>query len=85
MTQELGKIEKMPVDSYKKGRKIFFVPVIYLSESLPEDFIEKCNRYCEQVEKQIAELSVKLGDVKIIYHELIAASDEDGIAPMSTL
>ena len=85
MTQELGKIEKMPVDSYKKGRKIFFVPVIYLSESLPEDFIEKCNRYCEQVEKQIAELSVKLGDVKIIYHELIAASDEDGIATLKDL
>lgn len=85
MTQELGKIEKMPVDNYKKGRKIFFVPVIYLNENLPEEFIEKFNRYWEQVEKQIEELSIKLGDVKTIYHELIATSGEDGIATLKDL
>jgi hypothetical protein len=85
MDQELGKIEKMPVDNYKKGRKIFFVPVIYLSESLPAEFTEKFSRYWEQVEKQIAELSTKLGDVNMIYHELIASSGEDGLATLRDL
>lgn len=85
MTQELGKIEKMPVDNYKKGRKIFFIPIIYLGENLPEDFIEKFNRYWEQVEKQIAELSLKLGNVNAIYHELIATPGDDGITTLKDL
>ncbi|MDD5338262.1 MAG: hypothetical protein PHG35_02470 [Dehalococcoidales bacterium] len=78
MSQELGKIEKMPIESYKKGRKIFFIPVIYGNEGLPEDFLKKLNQYWEQVEKQIIDLSLKLGDVKKIYHELIAVSGEEG-------
>ncbi len=85
MTQELGKIEKLPVDNFKKGRKIFFVPVIYINEKLPDDFLEKFNRYWEQVEKQVPELSIKLGDVNMIYHELIAMSGEDGIATLKDL
>lgn len=85
MTQELGKIEKMPLDSYKKGRKIFFVPIIYLGENLPEDFLEKFNRYWEQVEKQITELSLKLGDINTIYHELIAISGDEGITTLKDL
>jgi hypothetical protein len=85
MAQELGKIEKPPVGNFKKGRKIFFVPVVYLSDDLPEDYIEKFNRYWEQIEKQIAELSLKLGEVNKIYHELIAFSGEDGAAALKDL
>jgi hypothetical protein len=85
MTQELGKIEKMPVDNFKKGRKIFFVPIIYLGENLPEDFLEKFNRYWEQVKNQVAELSLKLGNVNIIYHELIAVPGDEGVAAIKDL
>jgi hypothetical protein len=85
MTQELGKIEKMPVDNFKKGRKIFFVPIIYLGENLPEDFLEEFNRYWEQVKNQVAELSLKLGNVNIIYHELIAVPGDEGVAAIKDL
>ncbi len=85
MAQELGKIEKLPVENYKKGRKLFYIPVIYFNESLPEDFMKKFNRYWEQVEKQIMELSTKLGDVNKIYHELIAVPGEEGIATIKDL
>jgi len=85
MSQELGKIEKPPVESFKKGRKIFFVPVIYLVDDSPEDYLEKVDRYWEQVEKQIAELATKLGDVNKIYHELIAITGEDGAATLKDL
>jgi hypothetical protein len=85
MTQELGKIEKMPVDNFKKGRKIFFIPIIYLGENLPEDFLEKFNRYWEQVKNQVAELSIKLGNVNIIYHELIAVPGDEGVAAIKDL
>ena len=72
MAEELGKIEKPPVEGYKKGRKLYFIPLIYTSEDLPEDYIKLFNRYWAQVEKQVAELVSKLGEVNRIYHELVA-------------
>jgi hypothetical protein len=78
MAEELGKIEKPPVAKFKKGRKLYFVPLIYRSEEPPEEYLEKFNRYWEQVSKQIKELESKLGKVNRIYHELIPAGGEDG-------
>jgi hypothetical protein len=78
MAEELGKIEKPPAGSFKKGRKLFFIPLIYAGTDLPEEFLEKFNRYWEQVEKQIAELAGKLGEVNRLYHELITLSGEEG-------
>ena len=78
MAEELGKIDKPPVADFKKGRKLFFVPVIYCSEGLEEEYTKKFHSYWEQVAKQIAELTLKLGEVKRVYHELVAASGEEG-------
>ena len=78
MAGELGKIEKPPVEDFKKGRKLFFVPLVFGSEEPPDGFLDKFNRYWEQVEKQINELAGKLGEVNRIYHELVAESGEAG-------
>jgi hypothetical protein len=85
MTEELGKIEKMPVDSFKKGRKLFFVPVVYQGEGLEKDYTEKWNRYWEQVEKQVAELTSKLGEVKKVFHELIVLPGKEGAESIKPL
>jgi hypothetical protein len=85
MAEELGKIEKPPVENFKKGRRLFFVPVIYRGEDSEEEYIQKCVRYWEQVAKQIAELTLKLGEVNRIYHELIAASGEEGTKSIEEL
>jgi hypothetical protein len=85
MAEELGKIEKPPVEKFKKGRKLYFIPLVYRSEVFPEGYLEKFNKYWEQVEKQVAELGLKLGEVKRVYHELIAVSGEDGIAAVKEL
>ena len=85
MTEELGKIDKPPVENFKKGRKLFFVPVVYHGEDMEEDYTRKFNKYWEQVQKQIAELTLKLGEVKIIYHELISASGEEGAKSLQEL
>jgi translation elongation factor EF-G len=78
MAEELGKIEKPQVEDFKKGRKLYFVPLIYGSEETPEEYQEKLTRYWEQVEKQIGELESKLGKVNRVYHELIPTGGEDG-------
>jgi hypothetical protein len=85
MSEELGKIEKPPVEDFKKGRKLYFVPLIYSSQDLPDDYQVKYNKYWDQVEKQIAELVTKLGKVNRIYHELVAAGGDEGIKVVKEL
>lgn len=85
MGEELGKIEKPAVASFKKGRKLFFVPVVYSSEGVPEAYTEILNKYWEQVGKQLKELTSKLGAVNKIYHELIDAGGEQGANSIKAL
>lgn len=85
MSEELGKIEKPSVESYRKGRKLFFVPLVFGNAELPEDFLEKYNRYWEQVEKQVTEMTGKLGEVNRVYHELITEPGEAGFKAIGQL
>jgi hypothetical protein len=85
MGEELGKIEKPAVSSFKKGRKLFFVPVIYSNEVTAEGYKQNFTKYWEQVIKQLDELSSKLGQINKIYHELIDAAGEKGAETMKEL
>jgi hypothetical protein len=85
MSEELGKIEKPAVDSFKKGRKLFFVPVLYTGEGSPEEYVKLLKKYWEQVAKQLDELSLKLGSVSRIFHEMVDAGGEQGASAIKTL
>lgn len=85
MAEELGKIEKPPAEDYRLGRKLFFIPLLYTGDDLPEDYREKIDKYWEQVRKQIIELSSKLGSIGHIFHELIAVSGEEGCTAVKQL
>jgi len=85
MSEELGKIEKPSVAEFKKGRKLFFVPAIYGGKKLPADYVEKFDKYWQQVEDQINDLELKLGRVTKIFHELIPASGEQGLKALKDL
>jgi len=78
MPEELGKIEKPPVEKYKAGRKLYFVPLILSGKDLPGEFMEKVERYWKQVGEQLDNLELKLGKVNRIFHELVPESGEDG-------
>ena len=85
MSEELGKIEKPLAEEFEKGRKLYFVPLIYGGKESPAEYLAIYNRYWDQVEKQISDLELKLGRVEKIYHELISASGEDGTKAIKEL
>jgi hypothetical protein len=85
MAEELGRIEKPEADGFKKGRKLYFVPMML---SAGEEDIEldlKIGKYWEQVEEQVNSLISKLGGVSVIFHELIPSSGDDALKAISRL
>jgi hypothetical protein len=85
MVEELGKIEKPAAEDYRSGKKIFFVPLVFSSQELPADYIEKCGRYWEQVDAQISNLEAGIGPARHIFHELVADSGDAGLKTLEQL
>jgi len=85
MSEELGKIEKPPAQEFKTRRKLYFVPLIYCGKESPAEYLEKFNRYWDQVENQMGNLELKLGRVDKIYHELIPIGGDDGFKAIEEL
>ena len=82
---ELGKVEKPSADNFKKGRKLYFIPLIYCGKESPDEYRVKYNNYWEQVVKQISDLESKLGKIARIYHELIPSGGADGCVAVKEL
>ena len=85
MSEELGKIEKPTADEFKKGRKLYFVPLIYCGKEAPSEYTKKYNVYWQQVKTQIGDLEAKLGKIDHIYHELIPMGGKEGSKAMKEL
>lgn len=78
MAEELGRIVKPSVEGYKEGRNLIFVPLLFFPPGIPLEFLEKVNRYWDEVEAHVANIESKLGSVQKVYHELIPVGDEAG-------
>ena len=76
MAEELGRITKPSVEGYREGRNLIFIPLVFCPPGVPLEFVEKVNRYWDEVEAQITNLESKLGSVKKVYHELIPRADQ---------
>jgi len=79
MTEQIGKIEKPPVEPFKRGKKIYLVPLVYSDENVPSEYREKCICYWQQVEEQLTNLETKVGKVKRIYHESLSLCGDEGM------
>ncbi len=79
MAEKLGKVKKPSVKKFKKGRKIFFVPLIIAPFEPEKEFLELFNKYWEQAQTQVKNLEEKLTEVKKVYHELVTSTGEKGI------
>jgi len=85
MSEELGKIEKPPAEEFKRGRKLYFVPLIYCGRESPAEYVQKFSKCWNQVENQMSDLELKLGKVDKIYHELIPVGGDDGLKAIKEL
>ncbi|MEW6096150.1 MAG: hypothetical protein AB1567_06455 [bacterium] len=79
MPEQLGKIEKPIVETYKTGRKLYFVPLIFTPQKYDDEFLKIANKYWEEVQTQLTDLETKLGTSNKIYHELVPIGGEDGV------
>lgn len=85
MSQELGKVEKPEVSSFKHNRKILQVPLVYSSKDAPADYTAMFDKYWQQAGEMIAKLENKLGNVTVILHESVTAEGEGGFKIISEL
>jgi hypothetical protein len=85
MPEQLGKIERLEVERFKQGKKLYLVPLVYSGEDAPDEYKEKCSRYWQQVAEQLTNLASKIGKVNRVYHESVFQCGEDGMKAMERL
>jgi hypothetical protein len=85
MTEELGRIERPPVESFSEERKLYLVPLLYAGKDAPQEYLEKYELYWQQVEEQIANQESKIGKVTRVYHESLSVGGEDGLKVLEQL
>ena len=61
------------------------MPLLFAGEDAPAEYMEKFNRYWQDVSGHIANQEAKIGKVNRIYHESIALGGEDGLKVMEKL
>jgi len=79
MSEELGRVEKPEVSSFKHSRKILQVPLIYSGKDSPPDYMELFEKYWQQADEMISKLENRLGSVTVILHESVTRSGDDGL------
>lgn len=85
MAQDLGKIEKPEVKDFKKGRKLYLIPLIFAGENLPPDYVQIYDLYWKQVPEHMRNLENKIGCCMHVYHESVSESGEDGLKSLEGL
>ncbi|RPJ60572.1 MAG: hypothetical protein EHM12_06065 [Dehalococcoidia bacterium] len=85
MSEELGRVEKPEVSSFKHNRKILQVPLIYAGKDSPAEYMDLFEKYWKQVDEMISKLENSLGSITVVLHETINAGGEEGLKMLATL
>ena len=78
--KKLGEIGKLPIEHFKKpGRKLCLIFLLYSGEKIGKEYLEKLEKYWNEVEARINSLQSKIGKFNKVYHELIDADGKKGM------
>jgi len=80
MAEELGKIEKPEVESYKGERNLYLVPLLFSTPEMPADYQEMFEKFWQQVAQQLENQESKMGRINRVYHETVSTGGEAGLA-----
>ena len=79
MSTPLGEIQKPEAERFKKGRKLYLVPMFVSPPDPPADLPKLLHRYWTGAREHIGRLESSLGPVNRIYHEAVFLSGEEGV------
>ena len=85
MAEELGKMERPEAGQFREKRKLCLIPLLFSWEGAPAEYVEKFDRYWEQVREHVANLESTIGKVNRVYHESITMAGEDGLKVLERL
>ena len=85
MTTPLSQIPRPQADRFQDRKKLFLVPNYVMPPDGPPDGLELVERYWSEVRDSIANLERSLGPASRVYHELIYADGEDGLAQVDMM
>lgn len=85
MTTPLSQIPRPQADRFRDRKKLFLVPIYVMPPDGPPDGLELVERYWSEVRDSIANLERSLGPASRVYHELIYAAGEDGLAQVDMM
>ena len=78
MSPPLGQIQKPEAERFKKGRKLYLVPLFMAPADPPRDLQDKLEAYWSGADEHIQRLEAALGPVNRIYHEMIFLAGDEG-------
>jgi hypothetical protein len=85
MTTPIAQIPKPEAGQYKDNRKLFLVPLYFMSPSAPEDGRQALERYWSEVRDHVHSLERSLGQVTHVYHEAVFDEGDEGMKVLEDL
>ena len=79
MSQELGRVQRPPVDQYKDKRKLLLVPLIQSHPSIDDAGATIISAYWAQVTTQLEVMQTQLGAISVVYCENLAEGGDQGL------
>ena len=79
MSQELGRVQRPPVDQYKDKRKLLLVPLIQSHPSIDDAGATIISTYWAQVTTQLEVMQTQLGAISVVYCENLAEGGDQGL------
>jgi hypothetical protein len=85
MAEEIGKIEKPEISQFQGRKKLYLVPLLYSWQESPQEYMEKYDLYWQQIREYIINLESHIGSIKLIYHESVTVSGDEGLKILEKL
>ena len=85
MTEQLGRIERPEAEQYQGKRKLLLIPLVFGTPEQLQEGQTLLQKYWVQMQSQVESLENRLGPVKRIFHENVAAGEEEGLLRLQAM